>query len=131
MGCCTHASCEAAVRRAVFHFISQTLLRVPRYRIYLVLYGGVGLSVLIATVLRLTVSKGHLRAEASADGIRVALGIVAFWVIAGMRTAFVSPGNQQGNWVFRIHAWQAGAISMQRWKNWWRRKCGYCCVRSR
>ncbi len=43
------------VRRAVFHFINQTLMRVPRYRIYLVLYGGVGLSVMIATVMRLSV----------------------------------------------------------------------------
>ena len=90
------------VRRAVFHFIGQTLLRVPRYRIYLVLYGGVGLSVVVATVLRFTVSGQYLRAEVSADGIRVAIGIVAFWVIAGLRTAFVSSGNQRGSWVLRI-----------------------------
>jgi len=90
------------MRRAVFHFINQTLFRVPRYRIYLVLYGGVGLSVLIATVLRLTVINGQLHAEASADGIRVAVGIVAFWVTTGLRTAFVSSGNQQGNWIFRF-----------------------------
>jgi len=90
------------VGRAVFHFINQTLFRVPRYRIYLVLYGGVGLSVLIATVLRLTVINGQLRAEASADGIRVAVGIVAFWVTTGLRTAFVSSGNQQGSWIFRF-----------------------------
>ena len=90
------------VRRAVFHFINQTMLRVPRYRIYLVLYGGVGLSVLMATLLRLTVINGRLHAEASADGIRVAAGIVAFWVTTGLRTAFVSPGNQWGNWIFRF-----------------------------
>ncbi len=90
------------IRRAVFHFINQTLFRVPRYRIYLVLYGGVGLSVLIATVLRLTVVHGELRAEASADGIRVAVGIVAFWVTTGLRTAFVSSGNQQGSWIYRF-----------------------------
>ena len=90
------------MRRAVFHFINQTLFRVPRYRIYLVLYGGVGLSVLIATVLRLTVINGQLHAEASADGIRVAVGIVAFWVATGLRTAFVSSGNQKGSWIFRF-----------------------------
>ena len=90
------------IRRAVFHFIGQTLLRVPRYRIYLVLYGGVGLSVVVATVLRFTVHGQHLNAEVSADGIRVAIGIVAFWVIAGLRTAFVSSGNQRGSWVLRI-----------------------------
>ncbi len=90
------------IRRAVFHFINQTLLRVPRYRIHLVLYGGVGLSVLMATLLRLTVVNGRLHAEASADGTRVAVGIVAFWVTTGLRTAFVSPGNQWGNWIFRF-----------------------------
>ena len=90
------------IGRAVFHFINQTLLRVPRYRIYLVLYGGVGLSLLIATVLRLSVENGKLQAEASADGIRVAAGIVAFWVTIGLRTAFVSSGNQRGGWIFRF-----------------------------
>ncbi|MBS1803198.1 MAG: hypothetical protein JST28_07500 [Acidobacteria bacterium] len=90
------------VGRAVFHFINQTLLRLPRYRIYLVLYGGVGLSVLIASVLRLSVEHGQLRAEASADGIRAGVGIVAFWVTIGLRTAFVSSGNQRGGWIFRF-----------------------------
>jgi hypothetical protein len=90
------------VRRAVFHFISQTVLRVPRYRIYLGLYGGVGLSVVAATILRFAAAHERVRTEFSADGIRAALGIIAFWVIAGMRMAFVSSGNQQGNWAFRI-----------------------------
>jgi hypothetical protein len=90
------------VCRAVFHFISQTLLRVQRYRIYLVLYGGVGLSVVVASVLRLTVARGQVRIEISADGIRAGIAIVAFWTVAGLRMAFVSPGNRQGSWVFRI-----------------------------
>jgi hypothetical protein len=93
---------RSPVRRAVFHFISQTVMRVQRYRIYLVLYGGVGLSILIASVLRLTVVHGQVRVETSPDGMRAAIGIAAFWSIAGLRTAFVSPGNQQGSWVFRI-----------------------------
>jgi hypothetical protein len=90
------------VRRAVFHFINQTVLRVPRYRIYLVLYGGVGLSLIATAILRFVVVHDSVRITVSADGIRSALGIVAFWVIAGMRMAFVSSGNRQGNWVFRI-----------------------------
>jgi hypothetical protein len=90
------------VSRAVFHFISQTILRVQRYRIYLVLYGGVGLSVVATSVLRLTTTHGQVRMEISPDGIRAAVAIVAFWTIAGLRMAFVSPGNSQGSWVFRI-----------------------------
>ena len=49
------------VARAVFHFISQTLMRVQRYRIYLVLYGGVGLSVIVSSILRLSVEHGQVR----------------------------------------------------------------------
>ncbi|MDR3791912.1 MAG: hypothetical protein P4L03_00895 [Terracidiphilus sp.] len=90
------------VRRAVFHFISQTILRVPRYRIYLALYAGMGFSVVAAAILRFTVVHDSVRIDLSTDGLRSALGIVAFWVIAGMRMAFVSSGNQQGSWVFRI-----------------------------
>jgi hypothetical protein len=90
------------VRRAAFHFISQTLLRVQRYRIYLVLYGGAGLSVLAATILRLTVAHGQVRIAVTVDDLRAATAIVAFWVIAGLRVAFVSPGNRQGSWAFRI-----------------------------
>jgi hypothetical protein len=98
-----HASMvRKALRRAIFHFINQTLLSVPRYRIHLVLYGGVGLSVLIATVLRLNASHGRLIAEASADGIRTSVGIVAFWVTVGLRSAFVSSGNERGSWIFRF-----------------------------
>jgi hypothetical protein len=90
------------ITRAVFHFISSTVLRVPRYRVYLVLYGGVGLSVLAATLLRFSVIGDVVRIRISEDGIRAALGIAAFWVIAGFRMAFMSSGNRQGNWVFRI-----------------------------
>lgn len=95
---------RAPVRRAVFHFISQTILRVPRYRIYLVLYCGVGFSLVVASILRLEVHGGHLHAAYSADGMRVAIGIIAFWIVAGLRSTFASPGNQQGGWILRaIH----------------------------
>jgi hypothetical protein len=90
--------------RAIFHFISHTLQRVPRYQIYLVMYGGVGVSVVIATILRLDVVRGQIEWSISADGIRAAVGIIAFWVIAGLRTAFVSSGNRQGSWIlWAIH----------------------------
>jgi hypothetical protein len=89
-------------RRAIFHFISQTMLRVPRYRIYLVLYGGAGLSVVAASILRFTANHQQIRTEVSADGIRVAVSIVVFWIIAGLRMAFISSGNQRGRWIFHI-----------------------------
>ena len=89
------------VRRAVFHLIGQTLLRVPRYRIYLVLYGSVGASLVAATILRFVVAHGQVHLEVAAAGLRAAIGIVPLWTIAGLRVAFTSSGNRQGNWIFR------------------------------
>jgi hypothetical protein len=88
--------------RGIYHFIGQTLARVPRYRIYLVLYGGLGLSIVAACVLRLQLHGQSIRVGFSADGLRVATPLIAFWTVAGLRMAFTSPGNQQGGWVFRI-----------------------------
>lgn len=87
-------------RRAIFHYVTQTLFRVPRYRIYLVLFGGVGLSVAIAGVLRFSVTHGRVQAMASPDGLRASVGIAAFWAVTGLRLAFLSPGNRQGSWIF-------------------------------
>lgn len=89
-------------RRAIFHFIHQTLARVPRYRIYLVLYTGVGLSVVTATILRVHVRQQQISLALSPEGIRAALAIVIFWIVAGLRMACVSSGNQRGRWLFRI-----------------------------
>jgi len=90
------------IQRAVFHLMSQTISRVTRYRIYLVLYGGVGVSIVIATVLRVTVVNHLVVVKSSADGIRSAIGIVSFWTIAGLCTAIESPGNHNASWVFRV-----------------------------
>ncbi|MFP5234777.1 MAG: hypothetical protein ACLGSD_02665 [Acidobacteriota bacterium] len=90
------------LRRAAFVFIGQTVLRVPRYRIYLAMYSGVGLALVVAAVLRLNIIHGVLHAAFSAAGIRFSIGVIPFWVIAGLRSAFASPGNQQGGWIFRL-----------------------------
>ena len=79
------------VCRAIFHFIGQTLMRVPRYRIYLALYGSVGASLVAATVVRFAVVHGQVHLEATAAGIRSAIGIVPLWTIAGLRVPSPRP----------------------------------------
>jgi hypothetical protein len=90
------------IGRAVFHFIGQTMLRVPRYRIYLVLYGGVGLSWVAVTVLRLSVSHQQLQFSVDPNGLRASIGLIAYWIIVGLRTTFTSAGNRQGAWIWRM-----------------------------
>jgi hypothetical protein len=62
----------------------------------------VGLSVVAASILRFTANHQQISTEVSADGIRAAVSIVVFWIIAGLRMAFISSGNHRGRWIFRI-----------------------------
>ncbi len=101
-GLVNRAIVRSPEQRAIFHYVTQTLLRVSRYRIYLVFYGGVGLSIVISSVLRISVVHHQVRAAISASGLRASIGIVSFWTIAGLRVAFLSPGNQQGSWIFHF-----------------------------
>jgi uncharacterized membrane protein YwzB len=90
------------VQRGIYHFISCGLLRTQRHRVYLAMYGGLGLALLIACVVLLKLIHGHFGLALSPDGLRAAVPIAAFWAIAGLRTAFLSPMDKRGGWVFRV-----------------------------
>ncbi len=90
------------VRRAVYHFISQTLPRTERHRAYLAMYGGTGIALVIAGAVGLEVGHHRIRLAFSPEGLEAAIPIVAFWTVAGLRTAFVSPADRRGSWIFRL-----------------------------
>jgi hypothetical protein len=88
--------------RGIYHFVSQTLLRTPRHRVYLAMYGGVGLALVIASVLMLKLGGGKVGFAFSTNGLKAAVPIVAFWTIAGLRGAFLGPADRRVNWIFRV-----------------------------
>ncbi len=89
-------------RRAVYHFINQTLLRTQRHRVYLAMYGGVGVTLMIASAIVIKPEHGHIRFGVTEYGLRAAIPMLAFWVIAGLRMAVVSPVDARGSWIFGI-----------------------------
>ena len=89
-------------RRGIFHFIGQTLTRTPRHRIYLAMYGGLGLALVTACALMLKLGHGRVELAFSTTGLRAAVPIVAFWTVAGLRAAFLGPADRRVNWLFRI-----------------------------
>jgi hypothetical protein len=91
-----------AVQRGIYHFISCSLLRTQRHRVYMAMYGGLGLALLLACTILLKLSHHHLGFALSPDGLRAAVPIAAFWTIAGLRTAFLSPADRRGGWIFRL-----------------------------
>jgi hypothetical protein len=106
------------IDRAIYHFVSQTLFRTYRHRVYLALYGGVGLALVIAGSVLLASGSGRLRILFSADGLRAAIPIVAFWTIAGLHNAFVSPVDRQGSWIFRVICGRAGLAQLAPGRSW-------------
>ena len=88
--------------RAVWHFIGQNLLRVPRNRMVLVLYGGAGVALLLAAALRIALEHGRMRIAVSPDGLRAMVPIAAFWTVSGLRSTFLAPADQRGRWIFRV-----------------------------
>jgi hypothetical protein len=104
--------------RAIWHFISQNLLRVPRYRMVLVMYGGAGAALVLATIARLSLAHGHLDLVFAPEGLRAAIPIVAFWTVAGLRSTFLAPADQRGRWIFRVILGKPGMTEIQAARQW-------------
>ncbi len=89
-------------RRAIFHFVGQTMMRAQKQRLMLAMYGGLGLALALARTVTLRSGSGHVAIQMLPGGAREAVPIVAFWVVAGLSTVIASPVDRRGAWLFRV-----------------------------
>jgi hypothetical protein len=89
-------------QRAVFHFISQTILRSQYQRISLAIFGGLSVALALAQMITLKAEPGHTRIALLPDGIRSAIPILAFFTVAGLRSVLAGPVDLRGSWLFRV-----------------------------
>jgi hypothetical protein len=89
-------------QRAVFHFISQTILRSQRQRVVLAMFGGLGIALALAQMVILRVTPGHIRPAVLPYGIRSAVPIMVFWTVVGLRSVLSSPVDRRGSWLFSV-----------------------------
>src|SRR5258708_1518720 len=89
-------------QRAIFHFISQTILRAQRQRVMLAMYGGLAIALTLSDVLAFRVGNGHIRPILLSSGIRSAIPVMVFWTVAGLRSVLTSPIDRRGAWLFRV-----------------------------
>ncbi len=87
-------------RRAIFHFASQTVWRTQQLRLLLAVFGGLGLAMSISSVLLVHIGHGSLAFELSPYGIRMAIPVMAFWTVAGLRAAFRTRVAEKASWMF-------------------------------
>ena len=89
-------------QRAIFHFISQTILRAQRQRVMLAMYGGLAIALTLSDLLVFRVGGGHLRPVLLPSGIRSAIPVMVFWTVAGLRSVLTTPIDRRGAWLFRV-----------------------------
>jgi hypothetical protein len=89
-------------QRGVYHFISQTLMRGARNRVYLSMYAGLGLALIVAGTVTFRIAHGRLELAFSTYGLLSAIPIVVFWVVSGLRVALRATVDAPASWLFRI-----------------------------
>ena len=97
-------------RRAIFHFVSQTITRNTHYQVFLAIYAGVGLALTSAAVLTIKGSAGALHLALSNNGLHAILPLLLFWLVVGLRSAFAFPVDMKARWVFPINLPLAGPV---------------------
>lgn len=89
------------LERATFHFISNTMLRSARHRLFLATVGGVAIAMTMPNVLWLGLRPGSATFVVSAEGLLIAPLILTFLCVTGLRAAFNIPAELRANWIFQ------------------------------
>ncbi len=90
------------IERAVFGFVSKTMLRNRKHRVILALYGTVGLAYVfegIVALFRSGNAASWLRPTVQAAAVPL---IFSFFLLLGMRMLFTLPVDLKANWIFRM-----------------------------
>lgn len=102
LACLVHQVVRRPGKRAVFHFIGQTIARNNRYQVYLAMYCGTGLALALACAVTFRTENQSLQPALSNRGLHAIMPLLLFWVIAGLRTAFAFPLDLSAGWIFRV-----------------------------
>jgi hypothetical protein len=89
------------LQRATFHFISSTILRSARHRLFLATLGGVALALTLPNLLWLSLRPGAPLFVASPAGLLPVPLILTYLCVTGLRGAFNLPAELRANWVFQ------------------------------
>jgi hypothetical protein len=89
------------LQRATFHFISSTILRSARHRLFLATLGGIALALTLPSLFWLSLRPGAPLFVASPGGLLPVPLILTYLCVTGLRGAFNLPAELRANWVFQ------------------------------
>ncbi|HLK66142.1 MAG TPA: hypothetical protein VKU19_22060 [Bryobacteraceae bacterium] len=90
------------LERATFHFISNTVLRSTRHRLFLASYTGVAFALALPSIVKVGARPGSPLVVLSSAGLLTVPLILSFFAVSGLRSAFNIPAELRANWIFQI-----------------------------
>ncbi len=90
------------LERATFHFISNTILRTARHRLFQATYAGIAFALALPTLVRVGVRPGVPILAFDAAGLLVVPLTLSFFLVSGLRAAFNLPAELRANWIFQV-----------------------------
>ena len=106
------------LERATFHFISNTILRNPRQRLFLAAYGGIAMAMAAPAIVRIGAQPGASLLAFWPAGLLVVPLTLSFFTVTGLRAVFNFPAELRANWIFQICESEDRAIHTRAARKW-------------
>jgi hypothetical protein len=99
------------LERATFHFISNTILRTARHRLFLASYTGIAFALALPAIVKVGAKPGMPLVVLSSAGLLAIPLTLSFFAVSALRAAFNLPAELRANWIFQI------SESEERWRH--------------
>ena len=99
------------LERATFHFISNTILRTARHRLFLASYTGIAFALALPAIVKVGAKPGVPIVVLSSAGLLAIPLTLSFFAVSALRAAFNLPAELRANWIFQI------SESEERWRH--------------
>ncbi len=90
------------LERATFHFISNTILRHPRHRLFLATYAGIACALALPAIVEIGTRPGAPLVSMTSAGLLAIPLTLSFFAVSGLRAAFNFPAELRANWIFQV-----------------------------
>jgi hypothetical protein len=106
------------LERATFHFISNSILRNAKQRLFLATIGGVAFALALPAVLRIGARPGAPVVAFLPGGMLEIPLTLSFFTVTGLRAVFNFPAELRANWIFQICECEERMIHIRAVRKW-------------
>jgi hypothetical protein len=108
------------LERASFHFISNTILRNARQRLFLAVYAGMAVALALPSLISIDAPPrgGAPQFAFTPGGLLTVPLTLSFFAVTGLRAAFNFPAELRANWIFQVSESEDSAAHLRAVRKW-------------